>query len=76
VQGVRNAVRILNPIIRYMQVVMLIDNLDADMMTGKTLRIHGGAKKQEVALPQAVMDFMNAFNRGVYPDLELPKDIA
>jgi hypothetical protein len=46
------------------------------MMTGKTLRIHGGVKKQEVTLPQAVIDFMNAFNRGVYPDLELPKDQA
>ena len=74
VQGVRNTVRFLNPIIRYMQVVVRIDNLDADMMTGRTLRIHGGVKKQEVTLPQAVMDFLNAFNRGVYPDLELPKD--
>lgn len=74
VQGVRNTVRILNPIVRHMQIVMLIDNLDADVMTGKTLRIQGGIKKQEVKLPQAVMQFMEAFNRGIYPDLELPKD--
>ena len=57
-----------------MQIVMLIDNLDADVMTGKTLRIQGGVKKQEVKLTQAVMQFLDAFNRGTYPDLELPKD--
>ena len=64
VQGVRNTVRILNPIVRYMQIVMLIDNLDADVMTGKTLRIQGGVKKQEVKLCQAVRDFIVAFDRG------------
>jgi hypothetical protein len=74
VQGVRNAVRVLNPIVRHIQIALRIDNLDADVMTGTTLRIQGGIKKQEVKLPQAVKDFMDAFNRGAYPDLELPKD--
>jgi hypothetical protein len=74
VQGVRNAVRVLNPIIRHMQIALRMDNFDADVMTGKTLRIHNGGTKQEVMLPQAVRDFMEAFNGGAYPDLELPPD--
>jgi hypothetical protein len=47
------------------------DNLDADVMTGKTFRIHGTGG-QEVTLPEAILDFLDAFNRGTYPDLELP----
>ncbi len=71
VQGVRNTVRVLNPIVRYAQNVLRLDNLDADVMTGKTFRIHS-VRKHEVALPRAVIDFLDAFNRGAYPDLELP----
>jgi hypothetical protein len=71
VQGVRNTVRVLNPIVRYVQNAVRRDNLDADVMTGKTFRVHG-VKTQEVTLPQAVMDFLDAFNRGAHPDLELP----
>jgi hypothetical protein len=76
VQGVKNTVRVLNPIVRHVQNAMRIDNLDADVMTGTSLRIHSNsaATKHEVPLPQAVRDFMEAFNRGTYPDLELPKD--
>ena len=73
VQGVRNAVRFLNPVVRYAQNALRLDNLDADMMTGKTLRVQGFMDR-EIILPLAVRAFMDAFNRGVYPDLELPAD--
>jgi len=73
VLGVRNAVRVLNPIVRYVQNETRLDNLDADVMTGKTFRVHG-ATEQEVVLPQAILDFLDAFNRGAYPDLELPPE--
>lgn len=71
VLGVRNAVRVLNPIVRYVQNTMRLDNLDADVMTGKTFRVHGN-KGQEVVLPQVILDFLDDFNRGAYPELELP----
>jgi hypothetical protein len=71
VQGVRNAVRVLNPIVRYIQNTLRRDNLDADVMTGKTFRIHG-VGTNEVVLPRAVIAFLDAFNRGEHPDLELP----
>ncbi len=71
VQGVRNTVRVLNPIVRYVQSMLRHDHLDADVMTGKTFRVHGLAG-QDIALPQAVRDFLDAFNRGAHPDLELP----
>lgn len=75
VQGARNAVRVLNPVVRYVQNALRQDNLDLDVMTGKTMRLHGGVVgKQEVELPAAVNQFLDAFNRGAYPDLELPPD--
>ncbi|HVX13332.1 MAG TPA: hypothetical protein VHC22_19260 [Pirellulales bacterium] len=72
VQGVRNTVRVLNPIVRYVQNMLRRDNLDADVMTGNTIRIHG-AGGQEVVLPKAIVDFLDAFNQGTYPDLELSR---
>jgi len=41
---------------------------------GDTLRLafHGGGK-QEVPLPEAVRQFLTAFNRRAYPQLELPE---
>lgn len=68
VQGVRNTVRVLNPIVRYVQNALRHDNLDADVMTGKSLRIHG-VRAQEVVLPQAVMDFLDALTGERTPTL-------
>lgn len=75
VQGVRNTVRGLNPIVRYIQNTFRLDNFNADVMTGTTFRIHG-ATSQEVVLPQAVTDFLDAFHRGQYPDLQLPLGLS
>lgn len=71
IQGVRNTVRVLNPIVRYLQDTLRIDSLDADLMTGNYVRINGTGVPQ-VPLPQPVLDFLDAFSRGAYPDLELP----
>lgn len=51
VQGDRNTVRVLNPIVRYLQNALRLDNLDADLMTGKTIRIDGTGGPQ-VTLPR------------------------
>jgi hypothetical protein len=72
VQGVRNAVRVLNPVVRLLQNTLRQDNLELDVMTGKTVRLNSG--KEEVALPEAVRQFLDAFNRGAYRDLELSRD--
>ncbi len=76
VLGVRNTVRMLNPVVRYVQNTLRNDNLDLDMMTGKTIRLNSGSvvRMQEVPLPEPVRQFMEAFNRGAYPDLELPPE--
>jgi hypothetical protein len=76
VQGIRNAVRVLNPVIRYIQISLRQDNLDMDVMTGKTicLKSRNGVTIQVAAIPEAVRQFLDAFNRGAFPDLELPGD--
>jgi hypothetical protein len=75
-QGVRNTVRLLNPVVRYIQNTLRNDNLDLDVMTGKTIRLNSGSavKMQELPIPEPVRQFMEAFNRGAYPDLELPPE--
>jgi hypothetical protein len=75
IKGIRNAARYLNPIVRYAQSQVKIDALGLDVMKGDTLRFYFHQKKKEkVPLPQAVMQFLNAFNQGKYPELELPLD--
>jgi hypothetical protein len=74
IRGVRNSVRTLNPIVRYIRSDMALAN-DMDLILGNRLRISfpaGG--KMEVLLPVAVVAFLGAFNRGAYPNLELPPD--
>lgn len=70
VQGVPNTIRHLNPIVRYIQsqvaaacVLHLVDNK-------LTIRFVDG-REQEETIPQAVKDFLDAFNQGQYPDLLL-----
>jgi hypothetical protein len=74
IQGVRNTVRFLNPVVRYVQ-GQVADARTIDVMTGDSLRIlFLDGRKQEVSLPPAVKDFLDAFNRGAFPDLEMPPD--
>jgi hypothetical protein len=75
IQGVRNAARFLNPIVRYAQGWVKVDAPSLDVMKGDTLRliVHHG-REEEAPLAQAVWQFLDAFNRGKYPELELPLD--
>src|SRR5262245_39883552 len=74
VRGVRNTVRFLNPVVRYVS-PRVAGLTTADVMRGDVLclAIRGG-RKEEVALPQAIRDFPDAFNRRAYPELELPEE--
>ena len=72
VQGVRNTVRALNPIVRYLE-AQVTDAWNLNVIPGDTLSMNfRDGRKGTVALPEAVMQFLEAFNRGAYPELELP----
>jgi hypothetical protein len=75
IQGVRNAARFLNPVVRYAALGVAVDALGMDVMQADTLRLifHDG-RKEETPLPVAVRLFLDAFNQGKYPELELPLD--
>lgn len=73
IRGVRNAVRFLNPVVRFVQTRLHVDALGLDLMKGDSLRLifHDGRIVQ-VPLPRAVVDFLQDFNQGAYPELDLP----
>ena len=77
VKGVRNTARFLNPIVRFVQAQLRLDDYRLDITHGDgletyTLRITlpNGAE-QPTPCPNAVKEFLDAFNDGAYPDLEL-----
>jgi hypothetical protein len=73
VQGVRNTARFLNPIVRYVQALVRVDARSLDLMQPGMLRlVLGNGRKIETSLPEAVRQFLDAFNRGAYSELELP----
>ena len=72
VRGVRNTVRILNPIVRYVT-AQLPDARAIDLILVDRLRIvFASGEKTEVPVPEAVLRFLEMFHRGEYPDLEMP----
>ena len=72
VQGVRNTVRTLNPIVRCI-LLQAIDVWNLNIVQGNTLSMNfRDGRKATVALPRAVQQFLESFNRGTYPELELP----
>lgn len=72
IKGVRNAARYLNPIVRYALTHMKIDAHDLDVTEGNALRLlFQRQRKERVPLPQAVMQFLEAFHLGKYPELEM-----
>jgi hypothetical protein len=77
VRGIRNAARFLNPVVRYVQSRIRVDALGLDVMQGDKIRLtYGNGKKEDAPIPHAVRVFLDAFNRGKYPELELPPDEA
>jgi hypothetical protein len=76
IQGVRNAVRFLNPVVRYLAGRIRVDAFGLDVMKGDRVRLsYGeGTPKEEVLIPDAIRQFLDRFNRGQYPELELPPE--
>lgn len=77
IHGVRNTVRYLNPVVRYVQETLRVDDYMLDIWTSAgspdVLRVNAPSGGHfEITLPKVVKDFLVEFNRGAYPDLELP----
>ena len=72
VNGVRNTARFLNPIVRYAN-SLLTDVYGIDLTQGDRMRIvFADGRTTEVPVPPAVLEFLDLFHRGHYPDLEMP----
>jgi hypothetical protein len=72
IQGVRNTVRFLNPVVRYVH-SQVPDLAGIDLIQGDRLRIEfANSNVTEVAVPEPVLRFLDGFHQGRYPDLEMP----
>lgn len=73
ISGVRNTVRFLNPVVRYCQAQLRLDNYALDLTQGNQLRmVLPDGTRVLALLPASVKNFLDAFHHGAYPDLELP----
>jgi hypothetical protein len=74
IKGVRNTARFLNPIVRY-AMGRVEGAVEIDLIAGDRVRIvFTNGDIQEVAVPDPVRQFLEAFHNGEHPDLELPGD--
>jgi hypothetical protein len=74
IQGVRNTVSVLNPVVRYVR-SNAPNVASADTMMGDTLRIIlNEGREEQIPLPPAVRQFLDAFHQGQYPELLLADD--
>jgi len=75
IRGIRNTVRTLNPIVRY--VAAQTPGILVDLILVSRLRIvFVSGEVTEVAMPEPVLQFLAEFHRGRYPDLEMPTDLG
>lgn len=79
IQGARHSDRQLNPVIRFLQQTLRIDAYVLRLCYNRypsscIIRIstQQDVAEQEVNVPEPVSHFLNAFNDGNYPDLEMP----
>jgi hypothetical protein len=72
VKGVANATGELTIIVRYVQSRMTKDARSVDILGPNVLRVSFDTSHAvESTLPKPVVDFLDAFDHGTYPDLEL-----
>src|SRR5258708_4067179 len=75
IKGVRNTVRNLNPIVRFAQSQLRLDDYLLDVTHGDkmpTYILHMAmpdGTEERAAFPDAVRGFLDDFNKGAYPDL-------
>ena len=76
IKGVRNTVHILNPIVRY-ALTRRPDAKGIDLILGERLRtVFADGQVSEIAVPEPVLRFLEAFHQGHYADMEMPIDLG
>jgi hypothetical protein len=76
IQGVRNTVRILNPIVRYLQ-ARFPNAMVVDVIRGDAVHIvYRDGSEDMTPLPLPVREFLDAFDSGAYPELEIPPPVV
>ena len=76
IKGTRNTIRHLNPIVRFVQHHLRMDDYHLHLEQRApdepyVLCLTMAESKEETALPRAVQEFLASFNQGAYPELEL-----
>lgn len=75
IQGVRNTVRFFNPIVRFVEAELGVGPHSLDVIQPNVLRLTlPDHSTHETTLPLPVREFLEAFNRGEFPELELPAE--
>ncbi len=75
IRGVPNAVRFMNPIVRYAQ--GRVGGNPSGVLIGDTLTLtFPDGRVEQKPIPPAVREFLDSFNQGSYPDLVLPPDMG
>jgi len=80
IQGVRNTIRHLNPIVRYVERQLHVDDFQLCIEQGNgysEMKLRLGlpdGKREKAVLPEPVRDFLDEFNSGQFKELELPPD--
>jgi hypothetical protein len=75
VKGVRHAVRILNPLVRFLHLRMAVEAVALDVIQPDRVRVTlGQGRYAEVPIPEPVRRFLEAFNAGRHPALESPPE--
>lgn len=71
ISGVRNTVRFLNPLVRFVQARFHLDDYTLDVIKPGCLRLTlPDGTTRERAIPLTACEFLVAFNAGRYPELE------
>jgi hypothetical protein len=79
IQGARNTARYLNPIVRFAQTQLRLDDYTLDVAYGDGMQTYSlritlpNGTEEATPLPEPVKAFLDAFNQGAYPDMELPQ---
>ena len=74
VRGIRNTVRFLNPVVRYAH-ARIPEARGIDVIQRDAMRIvFADGREEVVSLPDPVRRFLDAFDRGEFPDLEMPDE--
>jgi hypothetical protein len=72
IRGVPNTVRSLNPVVRYAMSLITDDVVMLDVIRHGVLTVtHAGWRQDTIPLSPAVVEFLEKFNGGDYPDLIL-----